>query len=155
VLEEYFPGHKYQWDAPYHLGEWVSWDRDMSHHLMSSTKSITSALIGIAIDHGFIHSVDQSIFDYLPDHKLLCTGGKEKITIEHLLTMTSGLEWVEKSAKPFADNHGINIPGEPSGKLGYSYSWWTKDYFKSGKVTHMYAAGGFGGQHIMVLPAFD
>lgn len=46
---------------------------------------------------------------------------------------------------------GINIPGEPSGKLGYSYSWWTKDYFKSGKVTHMYAAGGFGGQHIMVL----
>ena len=37
VLEEYFPGHKYQWDAPYHLGEWENWDRDMNHHLMSST----------------------------------------------------------------------------------------------------------------------
>jgi CubicO group peptidase (beta-lactamase class C family) len=280
VLDEYFPGHKYQWDAHYHLGEWVSWNMNMNHHLMSSTKSVTSALIGIAIDLGFIQSVHQSIFDYLPEHRHLATGGKEEITIEHLLTMTSGLEWrewsapyssyenpcigiwfqekdpisfilemplvdqpgthfnyatgnmqvlgeiirnashmsvdkfsqkylfepleidsadwalqyengvdanslrltpramakigitylnkgvwnglrivseqwVEKSAIPFAGNHGINIPGEPSGKLGYSYSWWTKDYFKSGKVTHMYAAGGFGGQHIMVLPELN
>jgi len=98
VLEEYFPGHKYQWDAPYHLGEWVNWDRDMNHHLMSSTKSVTSALIGIAIDQGFIESVQQSIFDYLPEHGHLSAGGKEHITIEHLLTMTSGLEWREWSA---------------------------------------------------------
>ena len=98
TLEEYFPGHKYQWDAPYHLGEWVSWDRDMNHHLMSSTKSVTSALIGIAIDLGFIQSVHQSIFDYLPEHRHLATEGKEEITIEHLLTMTSGLEWREWSA---------------------------------------------------------
>ena len=46
VLEEYFPGHKYQWDGPYHHGEWTNWDGGMNHHLMSSTKSVTSALIG-------------------------------------------------------------------------------------------------------------
>ena len=39
--------------------------------------------------------MDQSIFDYLPDHQYLNTDGKDAITIEHLLTMTSGLEWDE------------------------------------------------------------
>ena len=47
---------------------------------------------------------------------------------------------------------GINVPGEPSGKLGYAYTWWTKEYSHSGKRIYMYAAGGWGGQHIMVLP---
>ncbi|WP_158594683.1 serine hydrolase domain-containing protein [Ulvibacterium marinum] len=95
VLEEYFPGHKYQWDARKHEGEWVNWDRNMLHSIMSDTKSITSVCIGIAIDQGFIKSVHQSIFDYLPEHQHLRTGDKSKITIEHLLTMTSGLEWSE------------------------------------------------------------
>jgi len=85
VLEEYFQGHKYQWDAPNHHGELVTWDRDMMHVCQSVTKSITSACIGIAIDEGFIESVHQSIFDYLPEHQHLNTDGKDKITIEHLL----------------------------------------------------------------------
>ncbi len=95
VFEEYFPGHKYQWDGPKHYGEWVNWDRSVPHIIMSATKSITSTCIGIAIEQGFIESVDQSIFDYLPDHQDLNTDGKNKITIAHLLTMTSGLEWDE------------------------------------------------------------
>lgn len=95
VLEEYFPGHKYQWDGPNHHGEWVTWDRSTPHHMMSATKSITSACIGIAIDKGFIESVQQPISDYLPEYQHLFTDGKDKITIEHLLTMTSGLEWDE------------------------------------------------------------
>jgi CubicO group peptidase (beta-lactamase class C family) len=67
----------------------------MLHDVKSVTKSITSTCIGIAIDHGFIESVHQSIFDYLPEHQHLNIDGKDKITIEHLLTMTSGLEWDE------------------------------------------------------------
>ena len=65
---------------------------------MSVNKSITSACIGIAIDKGMIESVNQSIFDYLPDHRHLKKDGKENITIEHLLTMTSGLAWTEWGA---------------------------------------------------------
>jgi hypothetical protein len=42
VLEEYFTGHKYQWDGDKHHGELVTWDRSMSHHLHSVTKSILS-----------------------------------------------------------------------------------------------------------------
>jgi len=280
VFEEYFEGHKWQWDAPYHHGENVLWDRNMLHNIMSATKSITSACIGIAIDKGYIESVHRSIFDYLPDHTHLSTGGKDKITIEHLLTMTSGLEWkewsapyssadnptigiwfqekdpitfildmplvsepgmdfnyssgnmillgeiihnatnmsidefstrhlfaplqvdssfwavkfengvdgnnlmitprtmvkfgatflnggvwdgkqivpgkwIEKSATPFSGNYRINIPGEASGRMGYSYSWWTKTYYKKGKPIHMYSATGFGGQHIMVFPELN
>jgi len=98
VFEEYFMGHKYQWDAPDHHGELVNWDKSMLHEIMSDTKSITSTCIGIAIDKGFIESVNQSIFDYLPEHQNLNSDGKDKITIEHLLTMTSGLEWDEWGA---------------------------------------------------------
>jgi len=110
VLEEYFEGHKYQWDAPNHHGELVTWNRSMLHHIHSVTKSITSACIGIAIDKGFIESVHQSIFDYLPEHQHLNTDGKDRITIEHLLTMTSGLEWMEWNA-PYSsrDNPIIEI----------------------------------------------
>ncbi len=95
VVEEYFPGNKYIWEAPGHLGEYVNWGKNDLHNVMSVHKSITSACIGIAVDKGMIQSVDQSIFDYLPDHQRLKTSGKENITIEHLLTMTSGLAWRE------------------------------------------------------------
>jgi len=68
------------------------------HHIMSVTKSFTSTCVELAVDHGFIDNIHQSIFDYLPDHQDLKTGSKANITIEHLLTMTSGLEWREWSA---------------------------------------------------------
>ena len=95
VFEEYFQGHRYKWDAANHHGERISWDKSTLHGIKSVSKSIASTCIGIAIDKGFIKSVHQSIFDYLPNHQHLKVGGKEKITIEHLLTMTSGLEWHE------------------------------------------------------------
>lgn len=98
VFEEYYKGHKYQWDAPNYHGELVQWDRDMMHHLMSCTKSYASAFIGIAVEQGHIDNVHESIFNYLPDHQYLNTDGKDKITIEHLLTMTSGLQWNEWNA---------------------------------------------------------
>jgi CubicO group peptidase (beta-lactamase class C family) len=110
VLEEYFEGYKYQWDAPSHHGELVTWNRSMPHAIHSVTKSITSACIGIAIDRGFIESVHESIFDYLPEQQHLNTDGKDEITIEHLLTMTPGLEWMEWNA-PYSsrDNPIIEI----------------------------------------------
>jgi CubicO group peptidase (beta-lactamase class C family) len=61
-------------------------------------------------------------------------------------------EWVERSKVDYPGNHDINVPGEHSGKMGYTYSWWTKTYTEGGKTIHMYTASGFGGQHIMVLP---
>lgn len=280
VFEEYFEGHKFKYDSTNHHGELVAWDRTMLHNVMSVTKSITSASIGIAIDRGFIESVHQSVFDYLPEHQHLNTGGKDKITIEHLLTMTSGLQgnewlvpysnlkndiimtyqaedpityilnkplidepggnfqyygganfvlgeiiknatnmnldefsgkylfeplgiapyswsqfkngvvdaagnleitprdmakigvtflnkgvwnekqiiseqWVDKSATSFPGNNWLNNWDDHWGMRGYSYSWWTHQFVKSGKRINMYYAAGWGGQYIMVIPELN
>ncbi len=64
------------------------------HNLKSTSKGIISALIGIALEEGFIDNLDESIFTYLTDYNVDTTG-KSDITIRHLLTMTSGLEWKE------------------------------------------------------------
>jgi CubicO group peptidase (beta-lactamase class C family) len=113
VFEEYFKGHKYKWDGAKHHGDLITWDRTMLHGAKSVTKSIVSACIGIAVDSGFIKSVHQSIFDYLPEYQHLNTDGKDNITIEHLLTMTSGLEWNEWGAplsSPANDIVGLWFP---------------------------------------------
>lgn len=102
VFEAYFPGHLYEYDGPNYHGAWVNYDRDQRHNIHSVGKSITSAVVGIAIEEGFIDSVEQSIFDFLPEYQHLNTDGKEEITIEHLLTMTSGLEWDEWDV-PYGD----------------------------------------------------
>lgn len=95
ILEEYFPGHAYQWDAPDHKGAWVEWDRNTPHVLQSASKSFVSICFGIAVDKGFIDNIDQSIFDYLPEFKSYNRDNKEYVTIRHLLTMTSGFQWDE------------------------------------------------------------
>ena len=97
VLEEYFTGHDYNWENDNFWGPEVQWDKDRLHHIMSDTKSVTSLLIGIAIDQGFIEHEGEPIFKYLPEYKTFNNQGREQIKIEHLLTMTSGLEgneWV-------------------------------------------------------------
>ncbi|SDS25571.1 CubicO group peptidase, beta-lactamase class C family [Formosa sp. Hel1_31_208] len=104
VVEEYFKGHDYKWDASNYHGEIVDWNLHSPHDVMSCAKSFTSALIGIAIDKGFIKDVNQSIFDYLPQHQYLNTNHKKHITIEHLLTMTSGLAWNEWTAHGTSEN---------------------------------------------------
>ncbi len=75
---------------------------DKPHDMRSVTKSIISILMGIAIDKGYVDSVDDPISKYLKnfvptknwDHR------KEKITIAHLLSMSTGLDcndWDKKS----------------------------------------------------------
>lgn len=59
-------------------------------HVYSVTKSIISILIGIAIDQGYIKSVDQKVLDFFPDYVVK---RREKtiqdITLKHILTMTA------------------------------------------------------------------
>ena len=68
--------------------------RDDTHLVASVTKSFISALIGIAIDRGYIEGVDQRVVGFFPE---LAPGEhdhlKRQMTIRHLLTMTAGLQW--------------------------------------------------------------
>ncbi len=72
--------------------EWYGrgYARDKYSQVFSVTKSWTSALIGIAIDEGHIKSVHQPVTDFLEDFATK-DEDKEKITLYHLLNMTSGL----------------------------------------------------------------
>ncbi|MFX1311536.1 MAG: Loki-CTERM sorting domain-containing protein [Promethearchaeota archaeon] len=66
------------------------------HHMWSASKSVTSLLIGIAIENGYIDNVDQTFFEVFPDKwDVGYNETKKNITIEHLLTMTHGLDWNE------------------------------------------------------------
>ena len=67
------------------------YDENSVFVLNSASKSVTSALIGIAVDMGLIESVDVPISTYFP--QVLENGGYwAEITIRHLLTHTSGID---------------------------------------------------------------
>jgi len=93
VFEQYWPG----FDANRGKGfvGFVDHHRDSLHDLRSVTKSFVGAAVMIAIDQGKIKSVDQRVFDFFPEYANLDTGMKRDITVKHLLTMSSGLEWNE------------------------------------------------------------
>jgi CubicO group peptidase (beta-lactamase class C family) len=100
VFEEYFQGDKF--NLARYTGE-SGFDRDDTHNLCSVTKSFTSALNGIAIDEGYVQSVDQKVFDFFPECSdlLLDAPDKNDLTLKHLLTMTSGLEWDDETYSYF------------------------------------------------------
>ncbi|MBU9713426.1 serine hydrolase domain-containing protein [Evansella tamaricis] len=78
----------------------------------SITKSILSMLIGIALTNGNIPSIQEPISNYFPLLKKN-TDGKEEIRIDHLLTMTSGLDWPGNENLKNADNWGKYILDRP------------------------------------------
>lgn len=78
VLDEYFGGYAL----------------NALHPLASVSKSITSILIGIAIDQLKIPSVNSLIYDLLPSyHDRNWDTSHKSIQLKHVLTMTAGLEW--------------------------------------------------------------
>ena len=70
--------------------------KDTQHMLYSCTKSFISALIGIAIEDGYINGVDEPVIDYFPDHSFDNQDERKRsMTLEDLLTMRPGLDWNE------------------------------------------------------------
>ncbi|MFF2014643.1 serine hydrolase domain-containing protein [Paenibacillus sp. NPDC058177] len=84
--------------------------REHKHHVASVTKSILSALVGIAIDAGYINNVDQKVLDFFPEYVPPAEDTqKSEISIRHLLTMTAPY--------PFQDWH------EPLDKMCMAPDW--------------------------------
>jgi len=86
-------------DSILHEEYWDSWKKDDYSNVFSVTKSIVSLLVGIAIDEGYIKSIDESIANYLPEFN---RDPEKKITIKNLLTMSSGLSWDEAYTSLFS-----------------------------------------------------
>ena len=73
-----------------------SYGQDQKHELYSCTKSFISTLVGIAIDKGYIAGVNRAVNDFFPGRPFENQDArKEAMTLEDLLTMTSGLDWQE------------------------------------------------------------
>jgi CubicO group peptidase (beta-lactamase class C family) len=74
------------------LGEqyWRSGGSENPHDVRSVTKSVVGLLIGIAIDKGYLKSVDQTMGEFISPLAPGMSVDKKNITIRHLLTMSSG-----------------------------------------------------------------
>jgi CubicO group peptidase (beta-lactamase class C family) len=76
---------------------------DTTNDIQSCTKSVVSILTGIAIDEGKIENVNKNVMNYFNDlHIQNVDSDKRSMTIKHLLTMTTGLNWPELQ-KSFTD----------------------------------------------------
>jgi CubicO group peptidase (beta-lactamase class C family) len=76
-----------------------------THISFSMSKSVISALIGIAIEDGYIESIDKTVTDYLPE---FAGTGYEGVRIKDVLQMSSGVKFNEDYSDFYSD---INIMG--------------------------------------------
>ena len=78
------------------------YDQNSYHEIHSVAKSIVSALIGIALQSGYLDSVDQKVIDFFPDYVTPDLDPQVKeITLEGLLTMTAGYRYCADAAGCF------------------------------------------------------
>ncbi len=68
------------------------------HTSFSMAKSVIGMLIGCAIEDGFIRDVQQSVTDFVPG---MAAKGWDKVSLEHVLQMTSGMDFNESYVNPF------------------------------------------------------
>ncbi len=83
------------------LFEWYDLDYDSStlSNSFSMAKSFTSALIGCALKDGFIKSLDEPVGNYVDAYRAV---PYDKITIRHVLMMSSGLDFKEDYGSMFS-----------------------------------------------------
>lgn len=97
VLERYARGYSRE-------GRWTSF---------SVAKSFTSSLVGAAIKDGSIQSLQDPVTRYIPE---LAGSGYDGVTVEQLLTMTSGVKWNEDYTDPKSDVARMFLEPVPAGE---------------------------------------
>ena len=98
-------------DSILHESYWEGWNEDKVSNSFSMGKTFMSVLIGIAIHEGLIESEDDPVYKYLPQYE---EGKNKELTIKHLLTMSSGMDFDESYGNPFGFNakafYGDDLP---------------------------------------------
>ena len=121
VLERYFEGVR----------------REDLQNTRSASKTITSALVGIALDRGELESVDQKVLPMFPEYQRAAANDdarKETITIAHLLSMSSGVQGNEDAMYPTDDWVGFYFDQPLFAKPGTRFSYATSGVVVLGSV---------------------
>jgi CubicO group peptidase (beta-lactamase class C family) len=126
VFEKYYQGY----------------DETFDFEVASVTKSITSALVGIALQKGYLQSLDQRVIDSFPEYM---TSGLDpqtnEITLKQLLTMTAGFDWSEETAWKWPVQNdwlefSIRMPALPKTPPGQKFAYNTPSvHLLSGVLT--------------------
>jgi CubicO group peptidase (beta-lactamase class C family) len=104
AFEHYFSGADSQYGTA--IPD-AAFNADTLHDVRSVTKSVTSLCLGIALDHGWVKTVDAPVLSFFPEWTELRTPEKERITLRHLLMMSAGLDWNENI--PYTDQANSEI----------------------------------------------
>ena len=110
AFEQYFAGIDQPWGKPEARYEY---DATALHDMRSATKSVTSLLVGIAIDRRMIKSVNTRIVNFFPQFADVKTPGWENVRLRHLLTMSSGIKWDETLPWSDPDNDEPHLAFDP------------------------------------------
>ena len=69
---------------------------EIPHVLNSASKAVTSTLIAIACQEGLLSDLQVPVLSFFSDRKIANVDSRKKaMTIQHLLDMKSGLDWIE------------------------------------------------------------
>lgn len=94
-----------------HEEYWDGYSETSLSNSFSAAKSIVSLLIGIAIEEGYIKSINQKVMDFIPEYN---NPQNRNLRIQDVLTMSSGLNWDESYSSPFSLTteayYGNNLP---------------------------------------------
>ena len=77
MFEEYFEGYLYSSDPPGSNGDYIQYDRETDHFLASVSKTVTSAVFGVAVKMGFITDLDEKLIDIFPQYTDILVGEKQ------------------------------------------------------------------------------
>ncbi|GGS50444.1 6-aminohexanoate-dimer hydrolase [Planobispora rosea] len=105
VLEHYGSGPDFSWGTP--LGT-VEFGPETLHDVRSVTKSVVGVLYGIALADGLVPEPGEPILRHFPEYPDLAADPRRaRLTVEHALTMTLGLEWDESAPYTGPENSEI------------------------------------------------
>jgi CubicO group peptidase (beta-lactamase class C family) len=112
VFEQYFAGYDEPWGQD---GGQHDFDATTKHDMRSASKSVISLLVGIAIDRKLIASADEPVVKFYPEYSDLKSPGWDQVTLRHLLTMSSGVQWDENRAwtDPKNDEPHLSSEADP------------------------------------------
>lgn len=115
------------------------------HDMRSASKSISSAIVGLAKDKSLVNDLDQSIFDFLPEeYQKYKDSSKAEIDLKSLLTMSSGLDAID---------YGINAnPASSAVEDNYQMSEdWTESILKATMINSPNTKANYGSANPYLL----